>query len=174
MAKKTDEFKKEISQTIERSISENHTVYTAALEVTGLRMSSNGSYTDIREVMIPIIFDHIDNNNCVQSTKVVLTKWAPLIGKMTHSSEDQLHVLQILQRHSTLHDHLSKIFSIALQFLYNADVLEEEAIQKWFHSDLSRSTPGEVKVREKAVKFIEWLEEAEEESEEDDEESDDE
>ncbi|KAG2230933.1 hypothetical protein BDF21DRAFT_357966 [Thamnidium elegans] len=174
MAKKTDEFKKEISQTIERSISENHTVYTAALEVTGLRMSSNGSYTDIREVMIPIIFDHIDHSNCVQSAKTVLTKWSPLIGKMTHSSEDQLHVLQILQRHSTLHDHLSKIFSIALQFLYNADVLEEEAIQKWFRSELSKSTPGEVKVRERAVKFIEWLEEAEEESEEDDEESDDE
>lgn len=166
MARKTEEFKKEIAQTIERSLNENHTVYTAALEVTGLRMSSNGSYTDIREVMIPIVMDHIDRNNASQSLKAVLAKWAPLIGKMTHLPEDQLHVLQVLQKHCASQEYLGKLFLGALQLFYNADIVEEEAIRRWYNSDLSKATPAEAKLREKAAKFIEWLDEAEEESEE--------
>ncbi|CAO3615447.1 unnamed protein product [Mucor fragilis] len=169
MARKTEEFKKEIAQTIERSLDENHTVYTAALEVTGLRMSSNGSYTDIREVMIPIVMDHIDRNNPVASLKTVLTKWAPLVGKMTHLPEDQLHVLQVLQKHCTSQEYLGKLFLGALQLFYNADIVEEEAIRRWYNTDLSKATPAEAKLREKATKFIEWLDEAEEESEEEEE-----
>ena len=172
MAKKTAEFKKEIAQTIERSIDEDHTVYTAALEVTGLRMSSNGSYTDVREVMIPIIFDHIDRNSPVASAKTVLGKWSELIGKMTHLPEDQLHILQLIQKHCASQEHFGKIFVYALQILYNDDIVEENAIRKWFNSELSKNTPAEIKIREKAVKFVEWLDEAEEES--DEEESDEE
>ncbi|KAI9478110.1 MAG: hypothetical protein EXX96DRAFT_237454 [Benjaminiella poitrasii] len=169
MAKKTEEFKKEIAQTIERSMNENHSVYTAALEVTGLRMSSNGSYTDIREVIIPIIMDHVDPKNSVQSLKSVLTKWVPLVGKMTHLPEDQVHVLQVLQKHCATQEYLSKLFLGALQMFYNADIVEEDAIRNWYNSDKSKSNPAEIKLRERATKFIEWLDEAEEES---DEESD--
>ncbi|KAI8064821.1 uncharacterized protein B0P05DRAFT_554490 [Gilbertella persicaria] len=170
MARKTEEFKKEIAQTIERSLNENHTVYTAALEVTGLRMSSNGSYTDVREVMIPIIMDHIDRNNPVQSLKTVLNKWAPLVGKMTHLPEDQLHVLQVLQKYCASEEYLGKLFLGALQIFYNADIVEEEAIRRWYNSnELSMASPAESKLREKASKFIEWLDEAEEESEEEEE-----
>ncbi|KAI8372229.1 hypothetical protein EDC96DRAFT_500354 [Choanephora cucurbitarum] len=175
MARKTEEFKKEIAQTIERSLNENHTVYTAALEVTGLRMSSNGSYTDVREVMIPVIMGHIDHGNPVQGLKTVLNKWAPLVGKMTHLPEDQVHVLQVLQKYCASEEYLGKLFLGALQIFYNADIVEEEAIRRWYNtSELSMATPAEAKLREKATKFIEWLDEAEEESEEEEEESDDE
>ncbi|CAO3668495.1 hypothetical protein G6F70_008717 [Rhizopus microsporus] len=163
MAKKTEEFKKEIAQTIERSINEGHTVDTAALEVTGLRMSSNGSYTDVREVIVPIILDHIDANSPVQSLKTVFSKWSALIGKMTHSPDDQLHVLQILQRYCATKEHLNKIFLGALQLLYDSDVVEEDAIRAWYNSESSRSNPLESKLRDRATKFIEWLDEAEEE-----------
>ncbi|KAI8991766.1 hypothetical protein BDF20DRAFT_904238 [Mycotypha africana] len=169
IAKKTEEFKREIASTIERSINENHTVYTAALEVTGLRMSSNGSYTDVREVMVPIIMDHIDaNNNTMQSMKSVLNKWAPLVGKMTHTPDDQVHVLQILQTYCASQENLGKLFLGALQIFYNADVVEEDAIRHWYNSDSANSSPAETKLKEKATKFIEWLDEAEEESEEED------
>ncbi|KAI8646086.1 hypothetical protein BD408DRAFT_410645 [Parasitella parasitica] len=174
MARKTEEFKKEIAQTIERSLDENHTVYTAALEITGLRMSSNGSYTDIREVMIPIIMNHIDRDNPVQSLKTVLTKWASLIGKMIHLPEDQLHALQILQKHCASQLYLNKLFLGALQLFYDSDIVEEEAIRNWYNTDLSKANLTESKLRDKATKFIEWLDEAEEESEDEEEEESDE
>jgi translation initiation factor eIF-2B subunit epsilon len=97
MARKTEEFKKEIGQTIERSIVENHPVDTAVLEVTGLRMSSDGSYTDVREVTIPIILSHIDQNAPASSLKSLLSKWGPFIAKMIHVPEDQVHALRVIQ-----------------------------------------------------------------------------
>ncbi|CAO3660958.1 unnamed protein product [Rhizopus stolonifer] len=170
IAKKTAEFKKEIAQTVERSINEGHTVDTAALEVTGLRMSSNGSYIDVREVIIPVILDHIDANSPVQSVKTVFGKWSSLIGKMTHSPEDQLHVLQVLQKHCATEEYLSKIFLSSIQILYNSDFVEEDAIRIWYKSESSKATPVEAKLRERATKFIEWLDEAEEEDSDDDDE----
>lgn len=62
-----------------------------------------------------------------------------------------------------------------LQLLYNEDVVEEDSVFRWYASDISKNgTPSEVKLREKATKFIDWLREADEESseEEDDEEED--
>lgn len=96
-ARKANEFKNEIRLTIERSLAENHTVDTAALEITGLRMSSNGEYSDVREVVIPLVVDHVDLDNPVASLKKVFTQWGPLIGKVTHKPDDQVHVLSLLQ-----------------------------------------------------------------------------
>ncbi|KAI8086594.1 nucleotide-diphospho-sugar transferase [Halteromyces radiatus] len=171
-AKKSAEFKKEIALTIERSLAENHTVDTAALEITGLRMSSNGEYSDVREVVVPLVVDHVDLNNPVTSLKKVFTQWGPLIGKVTHKHDDQVHVISLLQKHCASNEALGKLFMGALQILYNIDVIEEEAVMEWYTSDISKSgSPTEIKLREKATKFVEWLTEAEEESEE---ESDDE
>lgn len=53
--------------------------------------------------------------------------------------------------------------------------MEEDSVFRWYASDISKNgTPSEVKLREKATKFIDWLREADEESseEEDDEEED--
>ncbi|CAO3589855.1 unnamed protein product [Absidia cylindrospora] len=167
-AKKSAEFKKEIALTIERSLAENHTVDTAALEITGLRMSSNGEYSDIREVVVPLVVDHVDLSNPVVSLKKVFSQWGPLIGKVTHKHDDQVHVMALLQRHCASSEALEKLFMGALQILYNIDVVEEEAVMEWYTSDVAKSgSPAEVKLRGKATKFVEWLTEAEEESEED-------
>ncbi|CAO3623356.1 unnamed protein product [Cunninghamella echinulata] len=169
IAKKSAEFKKEIALTIERSLAENHSVDTAALEITGLRMSSNGEYSDVREVLIPLIIEQVDKNNAMASFKKVFTQWGPLIGKVTHKQDDQAHVLQLLQTNCATNEIYGKIFLGALQILYNIDVIEEEAIMQWYNSDISKSgTAAEVKIREKAAKFVEWLNEAEEESEDSD------
>lgn len=52
-----------------------------------------------------------------------------------------------------------------MQILYNDEVVEEDAVLKWFATDASKTgSPAELKLREKAVKFVDWLQEAEEES----------
>jgi translation initiation factor eIF-2B subunit epsilon len=96
-AKKVEEFKRELEQSISRAFAENHTVELAALEITGLRMSANGSYDDVREVVVPAILNQVDMSKPLPSVKVVMQKWAPLIEKVTHGKDDQVHVLYILQ-----------------------------------------------------------------------------
>lgn len=97
-AVKSAEFQREIAQTLERAFSENHTVDTAALEITGLRMSHNGSYDQVREVLIPALLDHVDlTKDAVKNLQAVLKKWCPLIRKVTHGFDDQVHVLYVFQ-----------------------------------------------------------------------------
>ncbi|ORX61897.1 hypothetical protein DM01DRAFT_1379780 [Hesseltinella vesiculosa] len=167
-SKKSEEFKKEMALTIERSLVEDHTVDTAALEITGLRMSSNGKYSDVREILIPLLINQIDLSNPVASMKKVLTKWGPLVDKVMHKSEDQVHILSLLQKHCATNPALGKIFLGSLQILYNIDVIEEDAVMTWYTTGASKDgNAEELKLRDKATKFVEWLNEAEEESEED-------
>ncbi|SAM05978.1 hypothetical protein [Absidia glauca] len=112
--------------------------------------------------------DDEDVRNLKLDTLEVFMQWGPLIGKVTHKPDDQVHVLSLLQKHCASTEALGKLFMGALQILYNIDVVEEEAVMEWYTSDISKSgSPAEVKLREKAAKFVEWLNEAEEESEED-------
>jgi translation initiation factor eIF-2B subunit epsilon len=98
-ARKVEEFKRELEQSISRAFAEEHTVELAALEITGLRMSANGSYDDVREVIVPAIINQVDLSKPMPSIRTVLKKWGPLIGKVTHGKDDQVHVLHILQVH---------------------------------------------------------------------------
>jgi translation initiation factor eIF-2B subunit epsilon len=96
-AKKVEEFKRELEQSISRAFAEQHSVDLAALEITGLRMSANGSYDVVREVIVPAIINQVDLSKPMPSIRAVMKKWAPLIVKVTHGKDDQVHVLYILQ-----------------------------------------------------------------------------
>ncbi|KAG2177536.1 hypothetical protein INT44_008048 [Umbelopsis vinacea] len=170
-ARKVEEFKRELEQSISRAFAEDHTVELAALEITGLRMSANGSYDDVRDVIVPAIINQVDLSKPMPSIRTVLKKWGSLIGKVTHGKDDQVHVLHILQVHCADKEQLHKLFLPALQLLYDDDVVEEDAIFRWYGSDRSKQLgPSATALREKATVFIKWLQEAEEEdSDEDDE-----
>jgi translation initiation factor eIF-2B subunit epsilon len=68
-------------------------------------------------------------------------------------------------------EQLHKLFMPAVRLLYDDDVVEEDAIFKWYGSDRSKQLgPAATALREKASVIIKWLQEAEEEdSDEDDE-----
>jgi translation initiation factor eIF-2B subunit epsilon len=69
-------------------------------------------------------------------------------------------------------EQLHKLFIPALRLLYDDDVVEEDAIFKWYSSDRSKQLgPSSSMLRDKASVVIRWLQEAEEEDsdEEDDE-----
>lgn len=64
---------------------------------------------------------------------------------------------------------MNRLFLGILQVLYDMDVVEEDSILKWYATDASKSgSAAELALRERASKFINWLQEAEEESSEED------
>ena len=67
---------------------------------------------------------------------------------------------------------MQKLFIPALRLLYDDDVVEEDAIFKWYGSERSKQLGvASSSLRDKATAIIRWLEEAEEEdSDEDDDE----
>ncbi|CAB4389510.1 unnamed protein product [Rhizophagus irregularis] len=167
-------FSKEVAQTVERAFSEGHTIEIASLELNTLRMASNTSFRDTRIVVIPSILNQINTDKLLASTKDVLTRWGPLIGKLVHSKDDQTDALFTLQKYCAKTDINSKIFAPSLRTLYEIDVIEEDAILEWYYDERSKGGVGKPeiysKIHDVIAPFVKWLEEAEEEnSEEDDE-----
>ncbi|OZJ01531.1 hypothetical protein BZG36_05500, partial [Bifiguratus adelaidae] len=69
----------------------------------------------------------------------------------------------------------ARLFAPSVQLLYQLDVVDEDAVLSWYHGQKSQSlgiVPSSI--REKAEKFVTWLEEAEEEEEEEEDEDEDE
>ncbi|CAG8443533.1 6184_t:CDS:2 [Acaulospora morrowiae] len=131
-------FQKEVVQTLERAFSDGHTVEIALLELNTLRLASNVTFHDLLVVVIPTVLSRIDKKRLMHSTKEILGRWGPLIGKMIHSKRDQVDTIQILQEHCAETQADFKIFAPACRILYEMDIFEEEAILKWYYSDLSK------------------------------------
>ncbi|KAG9291447.1 hypothetical protein G9A89_021866 [Geosiphon pyriformis] len=138
-------FSKEVVLTLERAFNEGHTVDIAALELNTLRMASNMTFHDVRTVVIPSVLSQIDIKKNVSDpkemnirTKEVLNRWAPLIGKLILSPSDQLDALYILQEYCAKDESHVKLLAPSLKFLYDLDVIEEDAIIRWYKSDRSK------------------------------------
>ncbi|PKY40129.1 nucleotide-diphospho-sugar transferase [Rhizophagus irregularis] len=142
-------FSKEVAQTVERAFSEGHTIEIASLELNTLRMASNTSFRDTRIVVIPSILNQINTDKLLASTKDVLTRWGPLIGKLVHSKDDQTDALFTLQKYCAKTDINSKIFAPSLRTLYEIDVIEEDAILEWYYDERSKGGVGKPEIYSK-------------------------
>ena len=114
--------------------------------------------------------------------KFLLNRWAPLLRRFLRDVDDQVELLLTLEEFcgeegcfaSTVSAHgksFAAVFKELLHALYEAEVVEEEALLAWA-DEKANADADERKFLEKAMPLIEWLREAsseEEESGEDDE-----
>ncbi|KAJ3299908.1 hypothetical protein HK104_006059 [Borealophlyctis nickersoniae] len=161
------DWKREALQTLDRAISENHDIDIAALELNTLKMAMNITFHDLRSVVVPALVNMIDLSNAQGSTASVLKRWGKLIQKFTHGEEDQLDVLEILQDYFADNpSQASKIMLHLLRYMYDLDIVEEDAIFSWHAS-------AEPRLRDLATPFVKWLKTADEESDEEDDDDED-
>ncbi|KAL1924486.1 uncharacterized protein VTP21DRAFT_4140 [Calcarisporiella thermophila] len=173
-ANRDEDFTREVIGTLDRAFNENHTVDNTALEINTLRMAFNTTFHDLREIVIPWVSKRVDfGADLDRSVRAVLKRWGSLIGKVAQDEEDQVDALLILQHHCAENSLPVKFFLLAMKNLYELEVLDEDSILAWYYSETSKSgSAAERQLRDKAIVFIKWLEEAEEED--DDDEEDDE
>ncbi|RKP14073.1 armadillo-type protein [Piptocephalis cylindrospora] len=173
--KESEEFVRELRQTLDRAFKEDHEVEVAALEINTLRMTFNGQYRVIRrevtDALLTLTLPVGQEGGAGRGIRPVLTKWSGLLTRMTHESADQVNLILATQEFYARHPQHLSAFKNVLHQLYEQDVLDEEQVLRWWYS--SKSTEVSGPVRQSAIAFITWLEEADEESE-DDEESDEE
>ncbi|KAJ3326333.1 hypothetical protein HDV06_000209 [Boothiomyces sp. JEL0866] len=149
----------EVEQTIQRAFDENHTVDIAVLELNTLKMAMNITFQDLRQIVYPAILRVMLKESSNKDRLKVVNRWLPVLLKFTHSDEDQLHLLNLLQQF--LVDNAA-IVSFAPQLImagYNIDLLKEEVILKWYENG------PPIKIKDAVLPLIKWLNEAETESE---------
>lgn len=169
-----EDFNKEAVATVERAIENKHDLDTALLELNTLRMSMNVTYHEVRQATVEAIVRRIvhfittDTLNVRDASAKIFNEWGGLFRRQIFSEEDQQDLAQIIQEAcATLdHEYNEMILCIALQKLYQMDIIEEDNIYAWWNSEASVATEALKKVRGVTALFVEWLQNTEEESEE--------
>lgn len=169
-----EDFEKEAIATVDRSMENNHDLDTALLELNTLRMSMNVTYHDVRlatsKALIHKIIHFIttDTLDVKEATEKIFNKWGLLFKRQVFEEFEQVDLLQIIQEVCSNVDksYNERILFMALNILYNQDIVEEENIYKWWDSESSTANDDLVQVRTLTGKWVDWLREAEEESEE--------
>jgi len=152
-------FHRETVESVRRSIDEKHSIANAVLEINGLKFAYNASARDCILASLTAIFETCDFSSG-DSLKKVIRPWSRLISKFIQGADDQYETLVTIQEYAATHEVVAKFASVILSTFYDTDVLEEEAIRKWF----KKLEASELKT--KVLPFISWLDTAEEEDEE--------
>ncbi|CDK29282.1 unnamed protein product [Kuraishia capsulata CBS 1993] len=168
-----EEFGKEAIATVERAMENNHDIDTALLELNTLRMSMNVTYHEVRLATCSAMTKRVEHFietqtlGVKEATLKVFNQWGSLFKRQVFELEDQVDLLQILQKACEdfkSADTGASVLMLSLNVLYEEDIVEEEQIYQWWDGAKAK---GLGEFGSKAGKWVEWLREAESESESD-------
>ncbi|XP_010528820.1 PREDICTED: translation initiation factor eIF-2B subunit epsilon-like isoform X2 [Tarenaya hassleriana] len=167
-------FEKEVEATFLRAVQENVRVEHVILEVNSLRLSFNMETADCTGAvfysMLKTAMDmpHNAANELKRNAESVITRWKGLIGNYVKQIDEQIEVIMKFEEMcQESAKEFAPLFTQIMHFLYDNDVLEEDAILKWAEEKAGADESDKVFLKQ-ADKFIQWLKEAEEEEDEDD------
>ena len=148
-------------------------------ELMGLRFSGGADETQVRKAVAIALMKHIHGEiengmSAADATKRILTAYNTLIRRKgaQQSSEDQVAFLLDAQRDLMRRKDGGKTLFFVIQCLYDLEVVTEEAVEEWWADSRSSSEAELAEVREGALPFINWLENAESEDESEEEDDD--
>nr|GLL39516.1 translation initiation factor eIF-2B subunit epsilon-like [Ipomoea trifida]GMD55934.1 translation initiation factor eIF-2B subunit epsilon-like [Ipomoea batatas] len=167
-------FEKEVEATFRRAVEENVKHDHVILEVNALRLSYNKASEDCAGALFYSIMKyaldtpHSSPLELVKNVATVFTKWAKLLKYYLPSIDEEIEV--ILKFEELCLESAKEyypLFEKILDFLYDKEIIREEAILKWASEKEGAEESDKVFVKQ-SEKFIQWLKEAPEESEEED------
>ena len=163
-----EEFYSEAEESLSRAFLENHSVENATIELKTLRMATNVTFHEVREAIVSALMGIVLTTPAKIGS--MFAKWGELLENFSEDDDAKLEIVFLCQKFFVKRQGVErKGFVMGLQGLYQADILEEDAILKWFEDERSKGSGekcGEemLALRNSAEKFVTWLKEAEEES----------
>ena len=159
-----------------------------AIELNSFKFSQNASYSDCVTAATMAILERMNITRDMKDVKMAtefkkaLQHWAPLLQKMSITTEEEKGIVLALERCACEETEMGEVLSSGMSFRFLLTVLEdeevvsEEAIFAWAderqkEGDDTSSPRGQL-FRSKAVQeFLEWLREEESDDDDDDDES---
>ena len=153
------------------AIETNYAIDNAILELNSLKFSCNASFSECRRVIVRALIEAIAPVSQQDADKL-LGRWSVLLCRFTHGSEEQVDLIDAVQ--AACQEQIDKginclspkAFQNVNTILYKNDVLEEEAILRWYEKHVHEGT---VYVRQ-LKGFVLWLQQSDDDEEEEEEE----
>uniref|UniRef100_A0A1E1XG97 Translation initiation factor eIF2B subunit epsilon n=1 Tax=Amblyomma aureolatum TaxID=187763 RepID=A0A1E1XG97_9ACAR len=177
-------FYNEVVESLQRGVEENVKCDNLILEINSSRYAYNIAMRGVIAVVTRVVLEMplllcASNGGGGEATgqqpsaaeygtklRKCLAQFRALLRNYVRDTESMADCLLGIEEFVALHEQYCAAVGAILNWMYDQELLSEEAITEWFHQH-DPSTPGPAGLaRKAATKFVQWLEEAEEESEE--------
>ncbi|CAG0882649.1 unnamed protein product [Darwinula stevensoni] len=160
-------FYREIEESLRMGVIEKVSCENLILEINSSKYAYNVSMKElcilVTRAIVSLSADTEDPSALLASLLPLLTQLLPLFQQYIKGKESQLDCLAGLEEHAREHPAFALAFMRVLNFLYDKDILAEEAILEWNASGVTLEGSA-AEIRKKVEPFIKWLKEADEES----------
>ncbi|KAF5739513.1 translation initiation factor eIF-2B subunit epsilon-like isoform X4 [Tripterygium wilfordii] len=166
------DFEQEVEATFQRAVLENIEVGHVILEVNSLRLAYNMNSDDCAGAlfysMMKLALENSSGGELLKNAANVISTWQKLLKSYLREIDEQIEVLQKLEEMCLESaKEFAPLFAQILHYLYEKDLIAEEAILRWADEKKDADESDKVFVKQ-SEKFIQWLREADEEEEEED------
>ncbi|XP_042515353.1 translation initiation factor eIF-2B subunit epsilon-like [Macadamia integrifolia] len=164
-------FEKEVEATFLRAVHEGVEQNHVILEVNSLRLSYNLSSTHCAGAIfysvmkLAVETPHASNSELFKNAASAITKWHCLLTYYLQSIDEEIEIIMKFEEMCMEYvKEFSPLFAQILHFLYEKNILQEEAILSWASEKEGADESDKVFVKQSEA-FIQWLKEAPEEDE---------
>ncbi|CAI8593997.1 unnamed protein product [Vicia faba] len=164
-----DDFDKEVEATFLRAVHENIQDVHLTLEINSLKLSYNKITADCAGALFyammkyAVEMPHSSADSLIQNVNAILTKWKKVLKSYLNDMDEQIEViLKFEEMCLESAKEFAPLFTKILHYLYNEDIIEEDAILSWEDEKKDADESDKVFVNQ-AQKLIQWLKEAPEE-----------
>uniref|UniRef100_A0A0D9VJY3 Translation initiation factor eIF2B subunit epsilon n=1 Tax=Leersia perrieri TaxID=77586 RepID=A0A0D9VJY3_9ORYZ len=164
-------FEKEVQETFQRALDDGIHQDNLILEINALRLSYSLQHADCAGALFhsvmrsALVAAQSINGSLLKTTAEALGKWKDLLRNYTKSVDEEMEILlkfeEMCQENTK---EFSPLFSKILPYLYDKEVVSEDAILRWAEEKEHADESDKVFVKQSEA-FIQWLKEAEEEDE---------
>ncbi|KAK3132676.1 hypothetical protein QOZ80_6AG0526120 [Eleusine coracana subsp. coracana] len=164
-------FEKEVEETFQRAlngVSQDNLI----LEINGLRLSYSLQHADCAGAVFysvtksALVAAQSTNDTLLKTTAEALGKWKDLLRNYAKTVDEEMEILlKFEEMCQETTKEFTPLFSKILPFLYDKEIVSEDAILRWAEEKEHADESDKVFVKQSEA-FIQWLKEAEEEDDE--------
>ncbi|PAN08511.2 hypothetical protein PAHAL_1G441300 [Panicum hallii] len=164
-----------VEETFQRALGGGVNRDNLILEINGLRLAYSLQHADCAGAVFysvmksALVAAQSTNDTLLKTTAEALGKWKDLLRNYTKTVDEEMEILlKFEEMCQETTKEFSPLFSKILPFLYDTEVVSEDAIMRWAEEKEHADESDKVFVKQSEA-FIQWLKEAEEEDDEEEE-----
>ncbi|KAI9913694.1 hypothetical protein PsorP6_006157 [Peronosclerospora sorghi] len=157
-----------------------HNVDDLFMEIKSFKFAQNRSFAEVIGAIVPGLLDLLPTGNgqsamsILSDVRTKFTKWSSVIQRCLVEQEDQVAVIEALEKYCAAPEERRAVwlplFRFLLQTVYDLEWVSEEVILEWHQTKATNeegaSDPLAAASKNDVQEFIDWLQESEEDEDE--------